>query len=314
MMSLLVFKERLKAFYAKFGAYVTPVIKFFVGFMTFYFLNKNIGFMTKLNHPLAPLVLGLLSSFLPFGAIALLAAGVMLAHLFTVSMEIGLIALVFVLVIMLLYYGFEPGDSYLMLLTPLLFMLKIPYAVPLLVGLSGSLVSVIPVSCGVFLYYMIMYVKQNAGVLTGGGVSVEAVQKYTQIIKSLTSNQMMLVMTAAFALSIIVVYLIKNLSIDYAWYIAIAAGTITQLVVIFIGDFKFDIAVSIFQLLAGILGSALIACIYNFFVFALDYSRTEYTQFEDDEYYYYVKAVPKVTVTTPDVKVKRINPRKGAKR
>ncbi len=37
-------------------------------------------------------------------------------------------------------------------------------------------------------------------------------------------------------------------------------------------------------------------------------------QFEDDEYYYYVKAVPKLTVTRPDVKVKRINTRKAARR
>ena len=43
------------------------------------------------------------------------------------------------------------------------------------------------------------------------------------------------------------------------------------------------------------------------FSFNLDYSRTEKVQFEDDEYYYYVKAVPKVTVTTPEHKVKKIN-------
>lgn len=32
----------------------------------------------------------------------------------------------------------------------------------------------------------------------------------------------------------------------------------------------------------------------EFLCFNLDYSRTEKVQFEDDEYYYYVKAVPKV--------------------
>jgi hypothetical protein len=30
-------------------------------------------------------------------------------------------------------------------------------------------------------------------------------------------------------------------------------------------------------------------------------------QFEDDEYYYYVKAVPKMNVSAPEVKVKNIN-------
>jgi len=44
----------------------------------------------------------------------------------------------------------------------------------------------------------------------------------------------------------------------------------------------------------------------QFFKFNLDYSRTEKVQFEDDEYYYYVKAVPKMTVATPEKKVKKI--------
>ena len=39
----------------------------------------------------------------------------------------------------------------------------------------------------------------------------------------------------------------------------------------------------------------------------MDYSRTEKVQFEDDEYYYYVKAVPKMTVAAPAKTVKRIN-------
>ena len=42
-------------------------------------------------------------------------------------------------------------------------------------------------------------------------------------------------------------------------------------------------------------------------ILAVDFTRTEYVQFEDDDYYYYVKAVPKVKVTTQNVKVKRIN-------
>ena len=31
----------------------------------------------------------------------------------------------------------------------------------------------------------------------------------------------------------------------------------------------------------------------NFFFFSVDYTCTEYVQFEDDDYYYYVKAVPR---------------------
>ena len=47
--------------------------------------------------------------------------------------------------------------------------------------------------------------------------------------------------------------------------------------------------------------------------FAVDFRRTEYVQYEDDEYYYYVKAVPKINVAGEDVKVKQINARKTRK-
>ena len=56
--------------------------------------------------------------------------------------------------------------------------------------------------------------------------------------------------------------------------------------------------------------SVVIALVYTFFAFAVDYTRTEYLQYEDDDYYYYVKAVPKIAVTARDVKVQKINTRK----
>ena len=38
-----------------------------------------------------------------------------------------------------------------------------------------------------------------------------------------------------------------------------------------------------------------------------DYSRTERLEYEDDEYYYYVKAVPKASVSTSERSIKKIN-------
>ena len=53
--------------------------------------------------------------------------------------------------------------------------------------------------------------------------------------------------------------------------------------------------------------SALIVFVVQFFIFNVDYSRTENVQFEDDEYFYYVKAIPKISVKARNVNVKRIN-------
>ena len=203
-------------------------------------------------------------------------------------------------------------DGYLLLLTPMMFFLRVPYVIPLFVGLSGSLVSIVPVSCGVCIYYIMMYLKQNAGVLAGSTMS-EMAERFIVIVQSLFGNQLMWVMAAAFAAGVLVVFLIRNLSVDYSWSIAIIAGVITQLVVIFIGDFYFNLPVAIGPMILGILVSVVLALVYQFFVFAVDYTRTEYLQYQDDDYYYYVKAVPKITVSQPDVKVHRISSRKSSR-
>lgn len=42
-------------------------------------------------------------------------------------------------------------------------------------------------------------------------------------------------------------------------------------------------------------------------MFGGDYTRTERLEYEDDEYYYYVKAVPKASVATSERSIKKIN-------
>lgn len=313
MTSLLLWKEHLKSFYNRYSYAVQPVIRFLFALCTFLSLNANIGYMNKLKNPLVVILVCLVSALLPYGAIVFLAGCLLVAHVYAVSLEMALITLVLILTVAILYYGFKPGDSYLIVLTPLAFLFKIPYAVPLLVGLGGSLASVIPVGCGVFLYYLIMYVKQNAGVLTNDA-AVDIVQKYSQILKSVIFNQTMMVMIATCAVGIIIVYLIRRLSMDYSWIVAIAAGSVAELLVIFVGDFVFGVTVAVGQLILGILLSAVIAAVYNFFIFTVDYTRTEHVQFEDDDYYYYVKAVPKMNVSTLDVKVQKISTRKRSTR
>ncbi len=313
MMGMLVLKEQLKAFYAKNSALVNAAARFLVAFAAFYLINKNAGFMPKLNSPVIALLLGVVCSVLPYGAIALLAGAFLLAQLCAASLEVAVLTLVFLLIVVMLYYGFQPGDSVLLLLTPILFFLKVPFAMALLAGLAGSLFSLVPMSCGIFIYYVILYVKQNSSFLAGSE-QAEMTQVFTQVVKSLLINQTMLVMITACCLGILVVRLIKNLSVNYSWAIAIMAGTMVQLVVIFFGDFKFNISFSVVELTVSMILSAVIAFVYHFLVFTVDYSRTEYVQFEDDDYYYYVKAVPKIAVSAPEIKVQKITTRKNVKR
>ena len=294
MRGLLAGKEALKAFYARYSAFVNAFLRFITAFAAVFLINQNIGLMPKLSGGLVPLFAGIICAFLPFGAIAFLIGIFLLAQLFAASMEVALITLVFLLIVVLLYYGFQPGDSAYLIVTPLLFFLKMPFAVPMILGLTGSLVSVIPMSCGIFLYYVILYVKQNGSFLAGSE-QTEITQMLAQVVKNLLANPAMLVMIAACCLGALTVCVFKKLSINYSWGIAIGAGLILQ------------ILVSVPELVVGMIGAVIASLIYQLFVFSVDYSRTEYTQFEDDDYYYYVKAVPKIAISRTDVKVQEIN-------
>ena len=306
MMMFLVLKERLKSFYGKYATPANGVIKFLYSLAAMALLNGNIGYRPELTGPVALLAVALVSAFLPYGAIGCLLGAVMLAHIYAVSMETALIAAVILIILILLYYGFQPGDSAYLIVTPILFFLKVPFAVPMILGLTGSLVSVIPMSCGIFLYYVILYVKQNGSFLAGSE-QTEITQMLAQVIKNLLANPAMLVMIAACCLGALTVCVLKKLSINYSWGIAIGAGLILQILVVFIGDFRFGVPVSVPELVVGMIGAVIASLLYQLFVFSVDYSRTEYTQFEDDDYYYYVKAVPKIAISRTDVKVQEIN-------
>ena len=83
-----------------------------------------------------------------------------------------------------------------------------------------------------------------------------------------------------------------------------------NIVVVAIGDVAMGVHASYGSLIFGSIGAAVIGVILELFFFSVDYSRSENLQYEDDEYYYYVKAVPKMTVSSTDVKVQRISTRK----
>ncbi len=95
------------------------------------------------------------------------------------------------------------------------------------------------------------------------------------------------------------------MSIEYAWTVAIVSGILFQSVGLIAGYLLLGITGKTYEVLIGNGVACLAAFFLQFVFFNLDYSRTERLQFEDDEYYYYVKAVPKAFVPGTDKKVKR---------
>lgn len=306
-MKLLLMKEKVKKFYVQYDIYLNPVIKFALAFLALWMLKGQMGYMERLNSMPVILVASLLCSLLPPGAIILFFGLFMLGHIYTISLEAFVVCFLLLCVMFFVYYIFKPGDSVVLVLVPVLFWLKIPYLAPLVLGLVGSALSAIPVSFGVILYYMIQAVRQNAAALSDAE-SGSMLIRFQLMVDQLVSNRMMMVVILAFAVTVVLVYVIRRLSVPHCWKIAIGVGSIAELTILLSGPTFLHVSRSslpMAEMLAGIFLSALLALVLEFFLFSVDYSRTEYVQFEDDEYYYYVKAVPKLTVTPLQREVKR---------
>ena len=82
-------------------------------------------------------------------------------------------------------------------------------------------------------------------------------------------------------------------------------GCLLQFVLCLICDLQLKLPANMFLIFAAVLASAAVGLVLQFFFFNLDYTRTERVQFEDDEYYYYVKAVPKIYVANTEKKVQK---------
>lgn len=306
MTALLELRENLKKIYSRNEAFILPVIKFLLSFIVLSIINGKMGYMTKLDNMAIVLIISLLCSFLPTGFMAFFAMMFAVLHMYALSIETAAVGLVVFLLLYLLFLRFTAKEALVVVLTPVLCMLKLPYVMPVAMGLIGTPASCVSVGCGVVVYYLLQTVITNAPTINSMGAE-EATAKLRLLIDGMLGNKAMLVMIAAFAITVIVVYLIRRMSVDHSWTIAMVAGVMIEVMILLVGDLMYDTNLSIVSALLGAVVT-LIACkIIEFFRFCLDYSRTEKVQFEDDEYYYYVKAVPKMTVAAPTNTVKKIN-------
>lgn len=309
MKNLLVMKEHIKIFYGKNEVYLTPMLKFLLALISLLLINGTWGYMEKIDRFPIVLVAALMCSFLPMNFIILIAALFMLLHLYALSVECTIVVFAVFLVLFLLYFRFSPKDTLVVLFMPLCFILRIPYVMPIAMGLIGTPVSAVSVVCGVAVYYIMAYVGDNMAAF--GATDVEnTMQKFKMIIDGILDNKAMIMTMVAFVVTLILVYTIRRMSINYAWTVAMIVGTVSNIVILLIGDFMLDTNISILGTFLGGCVSIGIVKLLEFFLFNVDYSRTEYTQFEDDEYYYYVKAIPKIMVTAPEKSVKKINSQK----
>lgn len=306
MTTLLELKEKIMRFYGKNEVFITPAIKFIMAFTVFLLINTNIGYMGSISKMPIALILALLCSVLPINATIFLASLVILLDMYALSIEVCVVTLLLFIVIYFIYFRFAPKNGYDVLLSVVSYKFHIPYVMPIGIGLLREIYSVFALICGTVVYFFLNSVRENEAVL--GGTAEEnsaAASKIVVAINQLLGNKEMYLVLGIMAGTMLIVYIIRRMSIENAWLIAIISGILFESIGLIAGYILLEIPGKTVGVLIGSVISCGIAFLLQFLFFNLDYSRTERLQFEDDEYYYYVKAVPKVAVSGTDKQVKR---------
>lgn len=314
MTDLLEIKEKLKSFYGKYDIYLIPLFKFIMALCVFSVINGNIGYMERINSLPITLALALACAILPMNVMILLSCLMILLHLYALALEVAAVGLALFLLMACLYFRFAPKDGIYAILTPLCLHFNLGPVMPVAAGLKGNVCSVLSVLCGTVIWYFLDGVKQNAQALANSSEDAAFTAKFTAALHPVIDNKELYLVFFTFLLTAAMVFIIRRLSIDYAWTIAVLIGGLVNFIILFAGYMLLDITGKTVGLIIGSLVSLGVALLLEFLFFNLDYSRTERVQFEDDEYYYYVKAVPKMYVAEKEKQVKTFAAKGGGHR
>lgn len=306
MTIFLELKEKLKAIYAEYGTYILPAAKFLLALAVFLSINRTLDYVPVLGNIFIVLILSLICAIIPLNGMVFFAMVLILLQCTGVHILAAAFGAVLFLTLWVLYLRLASGEALALVLTPLAFALNIPAAVPIAFGLVGGPVSALSVACGLVVYYFMNLIQERIAVLAAGE-DLNMLDLVTALAEGIFQNEELLVAIICCTVTLLVVNLIRSLEADYAWEVSVIAGGIAYLVIQLAGALFLEVPVSIPVLVIGTIGACLICYVLQLFVFGGDYSRSKMFRFQDDEYYYYVKAIPKMAVANRERMIKNIS-------
>ena len=299
-------KGQIGKWYSKNSQVIDRVVRGAFAFLLFVAINSMTGYMKRLDSVAVAAGLALICAFLPTSFVALLGFALLLAHLSALSLPVtGVVAVLF-LIMYALYFHFTPRHTIFLLLVPMAFWLKVPAVIPVAFGLLGSTALAYPIALGIIMYYTIDYIHANAGSFEASGLA-GAITKLSTFLRKLLTNKEMWLYVLAFVVCLWVVSMIRKRDIPHCWKIAAVFGALVDLLILAVGAAVLGVKLNLGMLLISHVLAVAIGLVLEYLFFNVDYKHKESLQFEDDDYVYYVSAIPKVkSGAEPQKEVKRL--------
>jgi len=306
MTKLLEIRETIRSVYLKYDTIFRAAGKFLLALCVYSAIGSQIGYQEALRNPFLVAGLAGISAFIPAQGISFIMCGLISAGLWSIGVETGIVSVFIFILMALLYFVFKPKNSVLMAVAMLASTCNVSGILPIAFALLFGPLTLIPMSLGIVASYMVFLAKDNYSILASYSDRMTSIEKVIYYAEQLMNNERMLLMIIGFVLTFMIVYWIRKRPSSYAWSVAIPCGVTVFVMTMMTGNVVFGVAVRMAALIASCVIGVLFAVVVVIFSFVLDGTRTEYLEYEDEEYYYFVKAIPKVSVTAAEKKVKRI--------
>ena len=297
-MGIFKIKNKIRDFIRKYDEIVTPILRFVWALIVFMSVQKMFNYSDLGAKKEVTVLLAVLAALLP-DAFMFFMAGVLIAlHTFSASLEVGAIFLVMFILMYATYVRFFPKYAYVVLMVPVFYLLDIPFAAPIIVALVAGIGGLVPAIYGVVIYYFSDCTKEIVR-----QISIQDADDQLETIKNLMNtflnNKEMYIVFVIFAITILFTSIMIKFNYPYAMYVAIGAGTIINVVGAIFAGSVMHIDAPMDKVFLGTIVGVILALVLRFGQGILDYQHTQRVQFEDDDYYYYVKAVPKIDSEKP---------------
>ena len=297
-------RTKLVELYQKVDFFIKPLSRFLLALIAFVRLRKDFSFDPDISGFAIIILLSLISALVPAYVSFALMAVYLSVQLANVSAIMSITVILILIVMYCFFVRLTSQYSAAIIGMPLLIGIRIPYVLPISFGLFSTPVSIIPCCLGVFVYYFLKGLKSNLVTLEQLQGSDDPFRLYVNIVEGLIKNESMFAAMIVFSIVIIAMYLVRSIRMDYSFEISVAVGTLITMLVYIILMLQMEVGVSLSSLLIFSVISGLIVLVFNYLYRPLYYAGTERVQFEDDDYYYFVKAVPKIKTAETKVSEK----------
>ncbi|MCR5203151.1 MAG: hypothetical protein K6D02_08725 [Lachnospiraceae bacterium] len=305
MKNLVLIRKFVVEFYQKHNELSNLVFRFIFSLFTLIAINQLVGYNPLMKSWYIVFLVSLIFAFLPVSVMMVMVGVYAVVNVYYVSVSLAIVVAIMFLLLYLTYLRLDTNYTFIIPLVLVLHMLKLKMLIPIILGLFFTPITVVPMLCGILLQYLLNTISD-----TLSGVGPDANILYGEILNDVMNNKEMYEDAMVWIAVLLVIFFIKRIDIDYASSAAVIIGTFVGMTLNLLLNYYFEIEFNLGAFLIEMGITLLVGMLLQFGYRSLNYAATERLSFEDDEYIYYVKAVPKTVISAEERNVTRFEPRR----